>query len=271
MSKYKLLAVDIDGTLTRPDGSVSERTISAVRHCMEQGMHLCIASGRPPQGIFPIAKLLGMDEYGGYIIAFNGGLLLDYARDEVLYTASLPDEAVPIAVECGRRPGHTILTYTDKEMLTEDASDPYVLVSHVRNGLPLRQVSDFLTDAPRPLPKCIISGDPETMPDLQREVSARLYGIADAFLSDAFFLEIVRKGVDKAEALSRLLSHLGLSHEQLIAAGDGHNDMGMIRLAALGIAMANAHPDVRKVADIVAPPAAEDGLAQVLEETDTSC
>lgn len=259
-----LLALDVDGTLARPDGTISQRTVDVVKTLQRSGAVLCIASGRPPLGIRPVAELLGMDEYGGYIIGYNGGVLMEHSTGKVLYTASLPDEALPVVVECGRRQGHTMLTYVGDEICTEKASDTYVQISHRRNGMPIREVADFMA-LPRPLPKCIITGDPCDMPALQREVSARLYGIADAYLSEAYFLEVVRRGIDKADALSRLLDHLGLTHHNLIAAGDGHNDMGMIRLASHGIAMANAHPDVRKVADIIAPPASEDGLAQVLE------
>ena len=101
----KLLALDIDGTLTRPDGTISERTIKIVRDLQSRGVMLCIASGRPPLGIMPVAKLLGMDEYGGYIIGYNGGSLVEYKSGEELYTATLPAEAVPVVVECGRREG----------------------------------------------------------------------------------------------------------------------------------------------------------------------
>ena len=259
-----LLALDVDGTLARPDGTISPRTVEVVKRLQRDGMILCIASGRPPLGIRPVAELLGMDEFGGYIIGYNGGVLMDYTTGQVLYTASLPDEALPVVVECGRRSGHTMLTYVGDEICTENASDPYVQVSHQRNGMPVREVLDFMT-LPRSLPKCIITGDPCEMPALQREVSARLYGIADAYLSEAYFLEIVRRGIDKADALVRLLDYLDLTYHHLIAAGDGHNDMSMIRLASIGISMGNAHPDVRQVADIVAPPSVEDGLAQVLE------
>ncbi|MBO5794947.1 MAG: Cof-type HAD-IIB family hydrolase [Bacteroidaceae bacterium] len=259
-----LLALDVDGTLARPDGTISPRTVEVVKRLQRDGLILCIASGRPPLGICPVAELLGMDEFGGYIIGYNGGVLIDYSTNKMLYTASLPDEALPVVVECGRRSGHTMLTYVGDEICTENASDLYVQVSHQRNGMPVREVLDFM-DLPRPLPKCIITGDPCEMPALQREVSARLYGIADAYLSEAYFLEIVRRGIDKADALVRLLDHLDLTYHHLIAAGDGHNDMSMIRLASIGIAMGNAHPDVRQVADIVAPPSVEDGLAQVLE------
>lgn len=264
-SQYKLLALDVDGTLTRPDGTISSHTVEVIKCLQSKGMCLCIASGRPPLGIYPVAKLLGMDEFGGYIIGFNGGTLINYATGEVMYTVSMPDEALPVVVECGRRPGHAMLTYIGDEIWTENPDDPYVRVSHQRNSMPIRAVSDIITELQGPLPKCIITGDPCDMPALQREVSARLYGIADVYLSDAFFLEIVRRGIDKADALVRLLDHLGFTHCNLIAAGDGHNDMGMIRLASMGIAMGNAHPDVHQVADVVAPLASEDGLVQVLE------
>ena len=126
---------------------------------------------------------------------------------------------------------------------------------------------EWLGEDPIEKTECTLShkGETITKEQLFDSVITCNYGIADAYLSDAFFLEIVRRGTDKADALVRLLDHLGLTHDNLIAAGDGHNDMGMIRLASIGIAMGNAHPDVRKVADIVAPDASADGLAQVLE------
>lgn len=266
LQSYRLIAVDVDGTLTRPDGSISPRTVNVIHELQKRGLHLCIASGRPPQGILPVARMMGMDDYGGYIIGFNGGLLMDYVSGQILYTAALPDEALPVVVECGRRSGHAVFTYSEGCICTETPDDPYVRISHQRNGMPIRAVSDFLSQIPLPVPKCIISGEPDTMPALQREVAARLYGVADAYISDPYFLEVVQRGVDKADALARLMESLGLNHHQLIAAGDGHNDIGMIRLAAMGIAMGNAHPDVRRVADVVALTAEHDGLAQVLEK-----
>ncbi len=262
----RILALDIDGTLTRSDGSISSRTIQTVRNLQQRGTLLCISSGRPSQGIVPVARQLGMDEFGGYIIGFNGGLLMDYTSGQVIYTAALPNEALPVVVECGDRPGHAVLTYADGAIYTNRPDDPYVNISRQRNGMPLRAVSDFLSQVPMPVPKCIITGEPDAMPAMQREVAARLHGVADVYLSEAYFLEVVRRGVDKADSLARLLERLQLTHHDLIAAGDGHNDIGMIRLASVGIAMGNAHPDVRRMADIIAPPADQDGLARVLEE-----
>ena len=114
-----LLALDVDGTLARPDGTISQCTVDVVKTLQRSGAVLCIASGRPPLGIRPVAELLGMDEYGGYIIGYNGGVLMEHSTGKVLYTASLPDEALPVVVECGRRQGHTMLTYVGDESCTE--------------------------------------------------------------------------------------------------------------------------------------------------------
>lgn len=265
-SQYKVLAIDIDGTLARTDGSISHHIIQFLIRLQRHGIILCLASGRPTSGIMPIARLLCMHQYGGYIISFNGAMLYDCKNQKQIYSTTLPSEAIPVVVECGRRSSHAMLTYASDAILTEKPSDPYVQISHQRNALPVRKVNDFENDIDVPISKCIITGEPSLMPALQREVSARLYGIADAYLSEAYFLEVVRKGVDKAEALSHLLEFLHLSHEVLVAAGDGHNDIGMIRLAGIGIAMSNAHPDVRGVADIVAPHVDDDGLLQVLQK-----
>jgi Cof subfamily protein (haloacid dehalogenase superfamily) len=262
----RVLALDIDGTLLYSDGSISSSLVDFLLNLQSNGVILCLSSGRPTLGILPIANMLQMQEYGGYIISFNGAELFDCKEKKVLYKASLPQEAIPVVVECGRREGHAMLTYASDRILTEKPDDAYVLISHKRNEMPVQRVDDFEKEVDVMLSKCIITGDPCEMPALQREVTARLYGVADAYLSEPYFLEVVRKGVDKADALARLLDLLKLSHKNLIAAGDGHNDFGMIKLADIGIAMGNAHIDVREIADIVAPHTDEDGLLQVLEK-----
>ena len=262
----RVLALDIDGTLLYSDGSISSSLVDFLLNLQSNGVILCLSSGRPTLGILPVANMLQMQEYGGYIISFNGAELFDCKEKKVLYKASLPQEAIPVVVECGRREGHATLTYASDRILTEKPDDAYVLISHKRNEMPVQRVDDFEKEVDVVLSKCIITGDPCEMPALQREVTARLYGVADAYLSEPYFLEVVRKGVDKADALARLLDLLKLSHKNLIAAGDGHNDIGMIKLADIGIAMGNAHIDVREIADIVAPHTDEDGLLQVLKK-----
>ena len=86
------------------------------------------------------------------------------------------------------------------------------------------------------------------------------------YRSEPFFLEVLPRGIDKAQSLERLLSHIGLSREQMIACGDGYNDLTMIQYAGLGVAMENAVLPVRKAADFITYSNNDDGVAHVVEK-----
>lgn len=86
------------------------------------------------------------------------------------------------------------------------------------------------------------------------------------YRSEPFFLEILPKGIDKAASLERLLAHIGMTREQMIACGDGYNDLTMIQYAGLGVAMENAVLPVRKAADFITYSNNDDGVAHVVEK-----
>ena len=111
-----LLALDVDGTLARPDGTISPRTVEVVKRLQRDGMILCIASGRPPLGICPVAELLGMDEFGGYIIGYNGGVLIDYSTNKMLYKVLTSEKVLTCETVSTRneRQQHKIFLMTRK-------------------------------------------------------------------------------------------------------------------------------------------------------------
>ena len=99
----------------------------------------------------------------------------------------------------------------------------------------------------------------------EAELSLRLQGIINVFRSEPFFLELVPNGIDKAQSLRALLAHLGETTEQMVCIGDGYNDLSMIELAGMGVAMANAQEPVRKAANYVTLSNDEDGVAAAVE------
>ena len=127
-------------------------------------------------------------------------------------------------------------------------------------------VSDFLNEIERPLNKCLIVGEPDGLHQLEVEMKEKFGHLMGIFRSQPFFIEVVPLGIDKAKTLEVLLKKLGLSRENLIAVGDGWNDISMIEYAGLGVAMNNAQDEVKAKADYITINSNEnDGVAEIVE------
>ena len=159
-----------------------------------------------------------------------------------------------------------ILTYQGEGIAATDISNEYVRHEAFINKMPLTQYDDFVHQVQHPINKCLIVGDPTPLALLERHLAQTLQGQCSVYRSADFFLECVPLGIDKAASLARLLPTLGLTREEIIAVGDGHNDISMIEYAGLGVAMANAADATKAKADYITRSNEEDGVAHVLQK-----
>ena len=263
--KYKMIVLDLDGTLTNNKKEITPRTKQALMQAQAAGVHVVLASGRPTYGIVPLAEELKLKDNGGYILAFNGGKIIDCTNNEVLFEQKLDEQLVPILFQEAQKAGMEILTYQGEGIATTNKDDKYVQHEAFINKMPVTQYDDFLNQLVYPINKCLIVGDPTPLHELEIRLAKELEGKMDVYRSADFFLECVPLGIDKARALDRLISSLGISREEVIACGDGYNDLSMIRFAGLGVAMANAAKDIQSEADFVTLSNEEDGVAHVIE------
>ena len=100
--KYKLIVLDLDGTLTNSKKEITPRNRETLIRIQEQGIRLVLASGRPTYGIVPLANELRMNEFGGFILSYNGGEIINWETKEMVYENVLPNEVVPMLYECAR-------------------------------------------------------------------------------------------------------------------------------------------------------------------------
>ena len=263
---YRLLVLDLDGTLTNSKKEISPRNLRTLLRLQQSGVRLVLASGRPTYGIVPLAEQLQMKEHNGYILSYNGGEIINWNTGELLYKNLLPDEVLPILYQTAIDNRQTILTYDNEFILTENPDDPYVKKEAFLNKMQVRRVDNFLQKTPRPLPKCLIVGEPEQLINTETELSLRLQRQISVYRSEPYFLELVPLGIDKARSLAVLLEKTGITREEMIAMGDGYNDLSMIKYAGLGIAMGNAQEPVKAAADYIAPSNDEDGVAIAVEQ-----
>lgn len=265
---YRILVLDLDGTLTNSRKEITPPTLRAIEQAQEQGVTVVLASGRPTYGIAPLADQLRLDQKGGFVLSFNGGQIIDWRTKEVIYQQTLHPSLPPRLYEKSQQHGVPIVTYHDEVILSETENDPYLEEEAFINKMPIRRIDNFLDaiDAIGGSPtKCLMTGHPEQLVEVEREMKAEFADEMEIFRSAPFFLELMPKGIDKALSLSRLLEHLDMRREESIACGDGFNDLSMIRFAGLGVAMANAEDAVRNAADHITLSNEEDGVAAVIE------
>ena len=154
--KYKLVVLDLDGTLTNSKKEITARNRETLIRIQEQGVRLVLASGRPTYGIVPLANELRMNEFGGFILSYNGGEIINWKSKEMMYENVLPNEVIPVLYECARTNHLSILTYDGAEIVTENSQDPYVQKEAFLNKMAVRETNDFLTDITLPVAKCLI-------------------------------------------------------------------------------------------------------------------
>ena len=140
------------------------------------------------------------------------------------------------------------------------------MIESTINHAELVEVEDILSYVNFQVPKFLFADEGGYLAMVEPRVKAALGRNFSVYRSDPYFLEILPRGIDKGQSLERLLEHLGLPREALIACGDGYNDLSMIQYAGLGVAMENAVLPVRKEADYVTASNNEDGVAEVIEK-----
>mgnify|MGYP002616489246 FL=1 len=263
---YRAIALDLDGTLTNHDKEVTPITRQALMKAQKNGAHIILASGRPTYGIAPIADHLEINKYDGYVLSYNGGKIVKWQTKEEIYSNHLPNDVIPILYNYAKEKSHALLGYSGKEIITEMPDDKYVKEESRINKMQIRKINNLMESLEPNPTKLLMTGDPSLMIKAEEELSELVGNRMDVFRSAPFFIELVPRGIDKAQSLNRLLGLIGLTPNDMIAFGDGYNDLSMLKLAGIGVAMANAVPEVRAEADFITKSNEEDGVAFAIQK-----
>jgi Cof subfamily protein (haloacid dehalogenase superfamily) len=256
-SPFRVVASDLDGTLVREDGSISDRTRRALHAAEEAGALVVFVTGRPPRWMKPVVEATGAS---GLAICANGALVYDLGRGEIVREHALKAESaarlvaalrealpgVQFAVEAGLTFGH----------------EPSYVPSWPITDRTVATVEELIAS---PVSKLLVKH-----PDLPpREIHQQVVELAGeqavVTYSGDVLLEVSGAGVSKASTLAALCAENGFEAADVLAFGDMPNDVPMLTWAGHGVAVANAHEDAIGVADEVTASNDEDGVARVLE------
>lgn len=265
--KYKLLVLDVDGTLLNDAKEITKRTLSALLKIQQMGVRVVLASGRPSYGLMKVAKTLELGNYGGFILSYNGCQIINVQNGEILFERRINPEMLPYLEKKARKNGFALFTYHDNLILTNNSDDEHVLDEAELNDLVVIEEEEFSTAIDFAPCKCmLVSDDEAALVALEEHWKKRLSGVLDVFRSEPFFLEVVPCSVDKANTLGALLEHLGVKREEVMAIGDGTCDVAMLQLAGMGVAMGQAPDSVKACADYITASNEEDGVAAAVEK-----
>ena len=263
--KYQVLVLDLDGTLTNSKKEISAPTKQALLEIQEAGKTVVLASGRPINGVAPLAKELKMDCFGGYMLSFNGARITKCSTGEIIYNRTLSPEIIkPVYDYVKTFPGLDIISYTDTQILSGIKPNKYVEIESRINSMEVVPVEDFPAVLNFPVNKLLITGEPEILETLIAPLQKQYHGLLNIYRSEPFFLEIMPRNIDKAQSLQKLLNSIGLTADAMICCGDGYNDLSMIEYAGLPVAMENAQPIIKESADFITRSNDEDGILHVI-------
>jgi Cof subfamily protein (haloacid dehalogenase superfamily) len=260
--RFRVLALDMDGTLAGGDGRVSQRAITALRRAERAGLTVVIVTGRAVPTPLAVWQAAGLS---APLITCGGSLTVQPPGLEILGVRALPDQLVINALALGRRLGLVVSLWTPTAIWVTEQGPIADLLSTI-NGMDVLEF-DQLADAvpPTPVLKAMLGGEPATVDRAEADVLAGLSG-ATASRSMREFVEATAADASKERALEAVLERLGVAPGQVIAAGDADNDLGMLRMAGFAIAPGDAMAGPRAEADLVVGPHDADGVAEFIED-----
>lgn len=260
----RLVATDLDGTLVRRDGTISARTVAAVRRAREHGVEVVAVTGRPPRWLTGIA---GLDEVvgGGVAVCANGALVWDVPGARVLRAHVIERDAVLAAARILRAslPGAVLAVETLQGFRR---TPEYVPRYDAQVVAPVAPLGELLADDPGVV-KLLVRCEGRSSDEVLAAAARVLGPLGCPTHSGARdgLVEVSAPGISKAGTVAALALERGIGPEEVAAFGDMPNDLEMLCWAGHGYAMADGHPDVVAAVGGTAPPCEDDGVAQVLE------
>jgi len=266
MANYKLIALDLDGTLLNDQKQITGQTRDALIAAQKTGIRLALASARPSPGLYRERDALGMQEHGGILMSYNGGRIVDAATGRVLFETAMDlSETKEVLRRLERLPVTPILDDGTQFYVT-DKSGYKVDYECRNNNMTCTEVSslaEFLTFAPI---KILMSADSEKIRDIQAEIAAFLPPTLCVVQTAAFYLEVIPNTINKGKGIRDICRVLNISPAEVIAFGDAENDIPMLQAAGMGIAMGNAAEPVKAAANRTTHSNNDDGIAAALRE-----
>ncbi len=286
---YKLVTVDLDGTLLNSYGEVTENTKEKIKKTQEKGVEIMIASGRPIDSIKIIAEEINSKKY---FIAGNGAIIYDIQKEKIIYEKYIPRQKIIEIAKICEENNISYNIYTEKNIITQDLK--YNVLYYYKENLKkdankitsiikVDSILEYVKNEPNI--KCLKITVCDENQTIFKSIVRRLRAIENIDVMDVshmsrkvfkqgtedieigyFYTEISSTQVNKWQAIKYLLPILQIKPEEVIGIGDNINDKEMIENAGLGVCMGQSTPVIKEISDEITDSNTEEGVANVLEK-----
>ena len=285
---YKLVVIDLDGTMLNQYGSITENTKEVIKKVQEKGIEVVIASGRPLDSSKNFAKEIKSERY---VISGNGAIIYDFTNDKIIYENTLKKSKVLEIIKICEENSIFYNIYTENEIITKNLQYN-VLYYHKENSNKeenekthiniVEDIYDYIAKREERIIKITICDNYQT---IFNSILRKIREIDDIEVLDVshmskkvitngiedidveyFYTEISAKNVDKWNAIEFLAEKINVSKEEIVAIGDNINDKKMIENSGIGIAMGQSTPVIKEIANYITTSNFEEGVAKALEK-----
>ena len=265
---YKLVAVDLDGTLVTDDKRLTSKTVEVIKNASKKGVKVMISSARSFYRLEKFIDELGLRNEEQCTICFYGSMIVENTIGKVLYSKSLEAYEVKEIIELGKRLDVPMMLYAKEMNFVEEIPE---IVAKNKNSRGINfYIGDFnktdFGEEENQIYRIAFIDKPERILDIRNKMPKEFFEKYEITSSVPEYIEFVKKGIKKSEAIKFIMEKYNIKQDEVIAIGDGENDIEMIKFAGLGIAMENAKDDVKKVADDVTTSNNHDGVAKVIDK-----
>ncbi|OAN13287.1 HAD family hydrolase [Photobacterium jeanii] len=263
---YKLVALDMDGTLLNSQGEISPRTKEAIAQARQQGVHVVLASGRPLEGMTKYLAELDMNSDQDYVLSYNASLVQRVASKEVIRSQILKGSDAKNLASLSQDLGVNVHAFSRRFGLITPQNNEYTRHEAEINGLTITELDFVELDNNEDIMKVMMIDEPERLSAAIAKLPPHVYEQYTVVQSAPFFLEFLNPKSNKGTGVGMLAEHLGIDASEVICMGDAGNDKHMIEYAGLGVAMANATDDIKAIANHITDSNNEHGVAKVIED-----
>ena len=250
--RYRLAAIDLDGTLLGPDKNVSEENAAAVRRLNAHGVKVVIASGRRHQNSIRFQRQFELD---GPIIACQGGLIRDGESGNVIEAHFLPQTVARDITKEGANAGVRVIYYHLDHLYVSERNNEWIELYESRVGEKTEPLADLGQLDGRRAQKILWNGDPLVLGKARPRLAELYREKVDLLSTEKENLEFMPRGINKATALAKVAAEFGIRAEEVLAFGDGENDVQMLSWAGAGVAMRHGNAAAIAAARFVSPEA----------------
>ena len=262
---YKLIALDMDGTLLREDKTISDRTKKVIAKAVQKGVKVVLASGRPIEGLQRYLEELKLKSKEDYVMSFNGSVIQNACTKEIISKNILKGSHLKELYALSKVIGVNIHAFSNQGCITPRMNEYSQLEGSI-NGIEVNEVNFDMISEEEDIIKIMFIDPEEVLEKAIKEIPQAIFEKYTVVRSAPFFLEFLNKASSKGTGVKALAEHLGIKQEEVICIGDAGNDLDMIQFAGLGVAMGNAFEEVKEAADYITHDNEEDGVAHVIEK-----